>query len=57
MNCAQHALAAMYSASAVDSATEFCFLEVQETSACPKNWHVPDVLFLSILHPPKSASA
>ena len=55
--CAQHALAAIYSALVVDSATEFYFLEDQETSVGPKNWYVLDVLFLSNLHQAKSASA
>ena len=34
--CAQQAPAAMYSASAVDKATLFCFLEDQDTSDLPK---------------------
>jgi hypothetical protein len=33
-----------------------CFLEAQDTRDLPKNWQVPDVLFLSILHPAQSAS-
>ena len=50
-SCAQHAPAATYSASAVDKATEFCFLELQATNYRPRNWHVPIVLFRSILQP------
>jgi hypothetical protein len=46
----------MYSASAVERATEFCFFEAHDTRDLPKNWQVPDVLFLSILHPAQSAS-
>jgi hypothetical protein len=46
----------MYSASAVDRATEVCFLELQDTRDLPRNWHVPDVLFLSTLHPAQSES-
>jgi hypothetical protein len=42
----------MYSASAVERATEFCFFEAQDIKDLPKNWQVPDVLFLLILHPP-----
>ena len=50
-NLAQQLPAAMYSASAVDRATEFCFLELQDTREHPRNWQVPEVLFLSTLHP------
>jgi hypothetical protein len=39
----QHTPAATYSASAVDSATQFCFLELQDTRDRPTNWHVPKV--------------
>jgi hypothetical protein len=46
----------MYSTSAVERATEFCFFEAQDTRDLPRNWQVPDVLFLSILHPAQSAS-
>jgi hypothetical protein len=35
----------------VDRATKFCFLEEQHTIGLPRNWQVPDVLFLSTLHP------
>ena len=48
---AQQAPAATYSASAVDKATEFYFLELQDTREQPRNWHVPVVLFLSTLQP------
>jgi hypothetical protein len=34
----------MYSTSAVDKATLFCFLEVHETSDLPSKWHPQDVL-------------
>jgi hypothetical protein len=47
----QQAPAAMYSASVVDKATLFCFLDVHETSDLPSKWHPPEVLFLSILQP------
>jgi hypothetical protein len=36
-NCAQQAPAATYSASAVDKATEFYFLELQDTRDQPRN--------------------
>jgi hypothetical protein len=32
----------MYSASAVERATEFCFFEAQDTRYLPRNWQVPD---------------
>jgi hypothetical protein len=35
----------------MDRATEVCFFELQDTRDLPRNWHVPDVLFLSTLHP------
>jgi hypothetical protein len=41
----------MYSASAVDNATLFCFFDDHEISDLPNNWHVPEMLFLSTLHP------
>ena len=50
-NWAQQLPAKMYSASAVESATLFCFFDDQDTSDLPNCWHVPDVLFLSTLHP------
>jgi hypothetical protein len=43
--CAQQAPAAMYSASAVDKAILFCFLDDQDTKDLPSKWHPPDVLF------------
>jgi hypothetical protein len=46
----------MYSASAVERTIEFCFFEAQDTRDLPKNWQVPDVIFLSILHPAQSTS-
>jgi hypothetical protein len=46
----------MYSASAVERATEFCFFEAHDTRDLPINWQVSDVVFLSILHPTQSAS-
>jgi hypothetical protein len=48
---AQQLLATMYSASAVESATLFCFFDDQEISDLSNSWHVPDVLLLSALHP------
>jgi hypothetical protein len=50
-NYAQQLPALMYSVSAVESATLFCFLDVHDTSDLPSNWYLPLVLFLSILHP------
>ena len=49
-NCAQQLPALMYSASAVDSSTLFCFFDDHETRDLPSNWQVPLVLILSILH-------
>ena len=49
--CAQQLPADMYSASVVDNATLFCFFNDHETRDLPNNWHVPEVLFLSTLHP------
>jgi hypothetical protein len=42
---------AMYSASVVDSAILFCFLDDHETCDLPNNWQVLEVLFLSTLSP------
>ena len=42
--------------SVVDNVTEDCFLLYQDMSMMPKNWHMPLVLFLSTLQPPKLAS-
>jgi hypothetical protein len=49
--CTQQLLADMYLDSAVDNATLFCIFDDHETSDLPNNWQVPDVLFLSTLHP------
>ena len=54
--CAQYNLAAIYSTSVVESATQFYFLLNQNTREWPRNWHVSLVLFLSVLLPAKSAS-
>ena len=48
---AQYAPIVTYSASVVDKATEFYFLELQDTRERPRNWHVLVVLFLSTLQP------
>src|SRR5579859_5982594 len=53
---AQQAPAATYSASAVDKATLFCFLELHDTKDRPRNWQVPDVLLRSTFQPAQSAS-
>ena len=53
---AQQLPTAIYYAFAVESATQACFLQFQDTSELPKRWHVPLVLFLSSLHPTKSKS-
>jgi hypothetical protein len=50
-NCAQWLLAKIYSTLAIESATPFCFFDDKDTSDLPNSWHVPDVLFLSTLHP------
>jgi len=47
----QQFAADMYSASVVESAMVFCFLQHQLIRASPRNWHAPLVLFLSILSP------
>ena len=44
-SCAQQVPAATYSALAVDRATEFYFLELQDTKDRPRNWQVPELLF------------
>ena len=46
----------MYSTSTVDSATQACFLQFQDTKELPKRWHAPLVLFQSNLHHVKSES-
>jgi hypothetical protein len=52
----QQLAVATYSASVVDWATLDCMWEDQDTKEDPKNWHVPEVDFLSNRHPVKSAS-
>jgi len=47
--------AAMYSASAVDRDTQFCFLLNQEIRLFPRKKHPPNVLFLSSALPTQSA--
>ena len=44
----------IYSASAVDKATEFCFLLNQETRERPSKWQPPEVLLRSTRLPAKS---
>jgi len=53
---AQQLPTAMYYASAVDNATQACFLLCQDIQLDPSKWHVPLVLFLSTLQPAKSES-
>src|SRR5579883_1774766 len=53
---AQQAPVATYSASAVETATLFYFLELHDTKDRPRNWQVPDVLLRSTLQPAQSAS-
>ncbi|KAK2373802.1 hypothetical protein QL285_074813 [Trifolium repens] len=55
-SCEQLLPAAMYSASAVDSATQFCFLLNQDIRLVPRKKHPPEVLFLSSALPAQSAS-
>ena len=50
-NWAQHEATATYSASAVDMATECCFLVAQDTKQGPRKWAIPEVLFLSTRNP------
>jgi hypothetical protein len=52
----QQQAAATYYASVVDWATFDCLREDQDTKEDPKNWQVPEVIFLSNQHSPKSAS-
>ena len=54
--CVQQLPAATYSTSVMDNATLCCFFENHDMSIFPGNWQVLQVLFLSNLHPPKSAS-
>src|ERR1044072_9098057 len=51
-----HSAADIYSTSAVESAIVCCLLLAHEIKLLPRNWQFPDVLFLSILSPAKSAS-
>ena len=53
---AQQLPAAIYSSSAIESATKVCFLQFQDTRELPNRWHVSLVFFLSDLHPAKSES-
>src|SRR5215216_2709556 len=55
-NCAQKLAAATYSASVEESDTQFCFLEDQLTKERPRNWHPPEVDFLSTQSPSQSES-
>jgi len=48
---AQQEVAATYSASVVDMATECCFLVAQDTKQGPRKWATPEVLFLSTKKP------
>jgi hypothetical protein len=50
-NWAQHAPTTMYSASAVESATQFYFIELHDTKDRLRNWQVPVVRFRSTLQP------
>jgi hypothetical protein len=54
--CAQQLPVVMYSASVIDSAILFYFLDDHETSDLPNNWQVSEVLFLSTLSPAYSES-
>ena len=52
---AQHTPIFIYSASAVDRATELYFFEFHETKECPRNWQYPYVYFGSTLYPAQYA--
>uniref|UniRef100_A0A9I9EEK3 Uncharacterized protein n=1 Tax=Cucumis melo TaxID=3656 RepID=A0A9I9EEK3_CUCME len=56
INCVQAVPAAMYSASAVDKETQFCFLLNQEIRLFSRKKQPPKVLFLSSEEPTQSAS-
>jgi hypothetical protein len=56
MICEQQLVAATYSVSMVDCATEDYFQKDQQTREDPRKWQVPKVFFRSIPHPIKSAS-
>ena len=53
--CAQHKLIAMYLVYVFGKTSKFWFLLCHETSECLKKWHMPPVIFLSILQPTKLA--
>ena len=55
-SCAQQLPAATYSALVDERDTQFCFLEDQLTKEQPRNWHPPEVDFLSTLSPAQSES-
>ena len=55
-SCAQQLPAATYSASVDERDTQLCFLEDQLTKEQPRNWHPPEVDFLSTLSPAQSES-
>jgi hypothetical protein len=48
---AQQLPMATYSTSTVDKTTEFCFFKDQDIRDRSRNWQIPEVLFLSTLHP------
>src|SRR3954463_11873830 len=54
--CVQQEPTTIYSASAVEIETQFCFFEAQHTRDLPRKWHVPEVDFLSTLSPAQSES-
>src|SRR3954467_2250275 len=55
-NCEQLLPAVMYSASALDKETQFCFLLNHDIRLLPRKKHPPDVVFLSSALPTQSAS-
>lgn len=55
-SCAQHAVFAMYSVSAVDMAMTFCFLEAQETRHKLRLCAIPEVDVQSVSLPAQLAS-
>ena len=55
-SCAQQLPTATYSASVDERDTQLCFLEDQLTKDQPRNWHPPEVDFLSTLSPAQSES-
>ena len=50
-NWAQQLSAKMYSASAVENATLFCFFDDQDTSDLPNSWHCPMCSFSQLCIP------